>query len=115
MKKIAIAVKDNGKKVEHFGVCEYFLIYNYDEKSYNIEYDNVIFSSKDHEKNHEEWEKSADAIKGCDILICEKIGFKAKAEVERRGMKVIEDEGNIESILDNFLNSEIKKDSVILP
>ena len=29
MKKIAVAVKDTGKKVEHFGICEYFLVYNY--------------------------------------------------------------------------------------
>ena len=62
MKKIAIAVKENGKKVEHFGICEYFIIYNYNERTRDVEYKNVIFSSKDHEKHDKKWKKSADAI-----------------------------------------------------
>lgn len=112
MKKIAIAVKDNGKKVEHFGICEYFIIYNYDETEHEMEYDNVIFSSKDHRKNGEEWEKSADAINDCDMVICEKIGLVAKTEVEKRGLKIIEKSGYVESVLDDFLTTEIKKDNI---
>lgn len=115
MEKIAIAVRENGKKVEHFGKCEYFIIYKYDEKTHDIEYNNVIYSSKSHDTDNEEWEKSADSIDGVNIVICEKIGLKAKAEVERRGIKVIESEGFIEDILDDFINKEIKKDKVILP
>jgi predicted Fe-Mo cluster-binding NifX family protein len=101
MEKIAIAVRENGKKVEHFGKCEYFIIYKYDEKTHDIEYNNVIYSSKSHDTDSEEWEKSADSIDGVNIVICEKIGLKAKAEVERRGIKVIESEGFIEDILDD--------------
>lgn len=115
MKKIAIAVKENGKKVEHFGICEYFIIYDYNEKTHYVEYNNVIFSSKDHDKNNEEWKKSADAIDGCDILICEKIGMVAKVEVEKMGIKIIEDEGTTENVLDNFINIETKKQDIKLP
>ncbi|OED30640.1 NifB/NifX family molybdenum-iron cluster-binding protein [Methanosphaera sp. WGK6] len=114
MKKIAIAVKENGKKVEHFGICEYFIVYNYDEKKHNVEYNNVIFSSKDHGTNGEEWEKSADAIKNCDIVICEKIGLVAKNEVKEMGIKIIESEGLIEDILDDFIKTETKKENIIL-
>ncbi|WP_455645184.1 NifB/NifX family molybdenum-iron cluster-binding protein [Methanosphaera sp.] len=114
MKKIAIAVKENGKKVEHFGICEYFIVYNYDEKNHDAEYDNVIFSSKDHNKNGEEWEKSADAIKNCDIVICEKMGLVAKTEVKKMGIKIIESEGLIEDVIDNFIKTETKKENIIL-
>lgn len=113
MKKIAVAVKDNGKRTEHFGISEYFIVYDYDEKSHRVEYNNVIFSSKNR-NSQEEWEKSADAIKDCDIVICEKIGMKAKVEVEMMDIKVIEEEGPVEDILDNFLNVETKKDKIIL-
>ena len=114
MKKIGVAVKENGKRLEHFGVCEYFIVYNYNETSHDIEYDNIIFSSKDHSPDTEEWEKSADSIKDCDIVICEKIGFVAKAEVERMGIKVIESEGLVESALDDFINVQIKRDNIKL-
>lgn len=114
MKKIGVAVKDNGKRLEHFGICEYFVIYNYDETDHVIEYENVVFSSKDYRPDGEEWEKSADAIKHCDIVICERIGMVAKAEVEEMGLKVIQAEGSVESVLDDFINSEIKKDSIKL-
>ena len=113
MKKIAVAVKDTGKKVEHFGICEYFLVYNYDEDKYSIEYDNIIFSSKNHKQDSEEWEKSADSIKNCDIVICEKIGPIAKAEVEMMDIKVIEEEGAVEDILDKFILVEKNKDNIL--
>lgn len=114
MKKIGVAVKENGKRLEHFGICEYFIVYNYDEKTFDIEYDNIIFSLKDHRTNNEEWEKSADAVKDCDIIFCEKIGMVARAEVERRGLKVIEEEGPVEEVLDKFINVEKKKASITL-
>lgn len=114
MKKIGVAVKDNGKRLEHFGISEYFVVYNYDENNHNIEYDNIIFSSKDHRQDSEEWEKSADAIKDCDIIICEKIGMVAKSEVERMNIKVIESEGLVESALDDFINVQRKRDNIKL-
>lgn len=113
MKKVAVAVKDTGKKTEHFGISEYFVVYNYDEDKHSIEYSNMIFSSKDH-KSEEEWEKSANAIRDCDIVICEKIGMKAKAEVEMMNIKVIEEVGAVEDILDDFIRIETKKDNIIL-
>ena len=113
MKKIAVAVKDNGKKVEHFGICEYFIVYDYNEDNYNIEYNNIIFSSKDHKSDSEEWEKSADSIKDCDVVICEKIGPIAKSEVEMMDIKVIEEDGTVEDILDKFILIEKNKDKIL--
>lgn len=112
MKKIGVAVKDNGKRLEHFGICEYFVVYNFDEKNHSIVYDNVIFSSKDHRPEGEEWEKSADAIKHCDVVICEKIGLVARSEVERMGIRVIENEGSVEKVLDDYISSQIRKDNI---
>ena len=114
MKKIGVAVKENGKKLEHFGVCEYFIIYTFNEESYDIEYDDIVFSFKDHRPDVEEWDKSLDAVKNCDIVFCECIGLAAKAEVERRGIKVIEDKGLVEEVLDRFLYGQKKKDSIKL-
>lgn len=113
MKKIAVAVKETGKKVEHFGICEYFIVYKYNEDDYSIEYDNIIFSSKDHKSNSEEWEKSANSIKSCDIVICEKIGPIAKAEVEMMDIKVIQEEGIVEEVLDKFILLEKNKDNIL--
>ncbi|RAP51698.1 MAG: hypothetical protein BZ138_04635 [Methanosphaera sp. rholeuAM270] len=112
MKKIGVAIKDNGKRLEHFGICEYFIIYNYNESDSSMEYENVIFSSKDHRPNGEEWEKSADAIKDCDIVICEKIGLVARAEIERMGIKIIESEGSVEKVLDKFISSNNKQKNI---
>ncbi len=106
MKKLAVAVKDNGVKVGHFGSCEYFIIYNYDENTNNIEYNNVVFSSKDHDKNIEEWEKSADAIKGSNIVICERIGVVPKAQLKEEGIEIIENSGSVETVLDEFLSNK---------
>lgn len=114
MKKIAVAVKDNGKKLEHFGVCEIFIVYDYDDETHIVEYSEIVYSSKDRHGS-EEWEKSADSISECDIVICEKIGLKAKTEVEARGIKVIETDGSIEEVLDAFIDSELRKSSVVLP
>ncbi len=114
MKKIAVALKENGKKLEHFGICEYFVIYKYNEDANTIEYDNVVFSSKNRDEKNQ-WEKSADSIRDCDIIICEQIGMSAKVEVEKRGFKVIQDKGNIESVLDKFLEIQEKKHNLILP
>ncbi|RAP44752.1 MAG: hypothetical protein BZ135_07690 [Methanosphaera sp. rholeuAM6] len=112
MKRIGVAVKENGKRLEHFGISEYFIVYKYNEKNHNIQYDNIIFSLKDHRPDSEEWEKSADSIKDCDIVICEKIGVVAKAEVERRGIKVIESEGLVEEALDDFINVQKRKEKI---
>lgn len=103
MSKIAIAVKDNGIKVGHFGTSENFVVYNYDENTGDIEYDTIIISLKNRTKDSEEWEKSADAIDGCDIVICEQIGVVPKVNLKEHGVEVIEDSGSIEDVLDNFL------------
>lgn len=105
MKKIVIAVKDNGVKVGHFGTSENFIVYDYDENTGNISYDTLIISPKNRTSS-EEWEKSADAIDMCDIIICEKIGVVPKVQLKECGFEVIEDSGLIEEVLDNFLNSQ---------
>lgn len=112
--KIGVAVKENGKRLEHFGVCEYFIFYDYNPETYHIEYENVVFSSKDHRADVEEWEKSAEVVKNCDIVICERIGLVAKSELERMNIKVMESEGLVEDVLDEFIAIEKKKDSVKL-
>lgn len=103
MKKIAIAVKDNGVKVGHFGTSESFILYDYDENTGDIVYDRVVISPKNHASS-EEWEKSADAIGMCDVVICEKIGVVPKVQLEEKGFEVIEDQGSIEDVLDSFLD-----------
>ena len=56
MEKIAVAVRDNGNKVGHFGKSENFVIYNYDKKTGKIEFNDVVISLKNR-KDEEEWEK----------------------------------------------------------
>ena len=48
------------------------------------------------------------------MVICEKIGLVARAEVEKMGIKIIESEGLVENVLDDFINREIKKSSIKL-
>ena len=73
----------------------------------------IIFSSKNHKQDNEEWEKSADSIKNCDIVICEKIGPIAKAEVEMMDIKVIVEEGEVEDVLDRFIQIERNKGKIL--
>ncbi|MDO5851675.1 MAG: NifB/NifX family molybdenum-iron cluster-binding protein [Methanobacteriaceae archaeon] len=105
MVKIAVAVNDNGKKLEHFGQSEYFVIYDYNKKDNSINYSDIKFSPKI-KGQKEQWEKSAETIKNCDIVLCENIGAVAKKEIKKMGIEVILYSGHVTYVLDKYLNSK---------
>lgn len=97
--KIAVATS-NGEDVDHFGKAQEFIIYEFDEE--NVNFIEKRESTKVKGEKHQ-WQKSLDAIKDCDIVICAQAGLKGKFGLKNAGIKLVEDEGKIEDVLDRFV------------
>jgi predicted Fe-Mo cluster-binding NifX family protein len=97
--KIAVATS-NGKDVDHFGKAQEFMIYEFDE-------DNMTFiekreSPKIKGEKHQ-WQKSLDVIDDSEIVICAQAGLKGKFGLKNAGIKIVEDEGPIEDVLERYV------------
>lgn len=97
--KIAVATS-NGKDVDHFGKAQKFMIYEFDEE--NINFIEKRESPKIKGEKHQ-WQKSLSVIEDCEIVICAQAGLKGKFGLKNAGIKLVEDEGNIENVLDRFV------------
>lgn len=98
--KIAVATS-NGKDVDHFGKAQWFMIYEFDEE-------NMVFiekreSPKIKGEKHQ-WQKSLDVISDCEVVICAQAGLKGKFGLKNAGIKLVEDEGSIDKVLERFSN-----------
>jgi len=98
--KIAVATS-NCKDVDHFGKAQNFMIYEFDEE-------NMVFierrDSKKIKGEKHQWQKSLDAIKDCEVVICAQAGFKGKFGLKNAGIKLVEDEGTIDEVLERYVN-----------
>jgi len=98
--RIAVASSD-GKNVDlHFGKARNFLIYDFDgEKAEYMENREVII---DPEEKHQ-WTKSLEVIKDCEVVICVQAGMKGKFGLEKAGIKLVEDEGPVDEVLERYI------------
>ena len=98
--KIAVATS-NDKDVDHFGKAQGFMIYEFDGKNMNF-----IEKRESHKIKGEkhQWQKSLDAISDCEIVICVQAGLKGKFGLKNAEIKLVEDEGSIEEVLEKFIN-----------
>jgi len=97
--KIAIATS-NFKDVDHFGKAQKFMIYEFHEE-------NMVFiekrdSKKIKDEKHQ-WQKSLDAVKDCEVVICAKAGLKGKIGLKNAGIKLVEDEGTVEEVIERYV------------
>ncbi|RBQ23452.1 hypothetical protein ALNOE001_10530 [Candidatus Methanobinarius endosymbioticus] len=100
--RIAVASSD-GKNVDlHFGKARSICIFDFDEEGNNksfIEKRKVEFEPG---QKHQ-WMKTLDVIQDCDIMICVQTGFKSKFGIEEAGIKLVEDEGPIDDVLNRYI------------
>ncbi len=98
--KIAVA-SSNGEDVDHFGKAQAFMIYEFDEE--NVHFIEKRESTKIKGEKHQ-WQKSLDDIGDCEVVICAQAGLKGKFGLKNAGIKLVEDEGSVDEVLDRFIN-----------
>ena len=98
--KIAVATS-NGKDVDHFGKAQGFMIYEFDQE--NMNFVEKRESTKTKGEKHQ-WQKSLDAIIDCEVVICVQAGLKGKFGLKDAGIKLVEDEGTVDEVLERFVN-----------
>lgn len=97
--KIAVASL-NGKDVDHFGKAQEFMIYEFDEE--NVNFIEKRESPKIKGEKHQ-WQKSLEVIKDCKVVICAQAGLKGKFGLKNAGIKLVEDEGSIDEVLERYV------------
>ena len=101
--RIAVAVSDDEKFIEHFGRAQKFMIYEFDGEE--IELIDKGESKKIPGEKHQ-WGKSLKIVEDSDVVICHQIGMTAKPGLKSEGKKVVEDEGPVEEVLKRFVEHE---------
>lgn len=98
--RIAVA-SSNGENVDlHFGKARNFLIYDFDgEKAEYMESREVII----HPEDKHQWAKSLEVIKDCKVVICVQAGMKGKFGLEKACIKLVEDEGSVDEVLERYI------------
>jgi len=97
--KIAVATS-NEIDVDHFGKANKFLIYEFNgEKFTFIEYRD----SKKIKGEKHQWQKSLSAIEDCDVVISSQAGLKGKLGLKNAGIRLVEDEGSIDEVLERYI------------
>lgn len=98
--KIAVASTD-GKNVDlHLGKAKTLFIYQYENgKIELIEKRNAkIIPDKKHQ-----WKETLKIIKDCDAIICQQAGMNGKYGIEKEGIKLVENNGLVENVLNDYI------------
>jgi len=98
--KIAVATS-NGKDVEHFGKAQEFMIYEFDEEK--VDFIEKRESTKIKGEKHQ-WQKSLNVIEDCEVVICAQAGLKGKFGLKNAGIKLVEDEGSVDEVIERYVN-----------
>ncbi|KZX14723.1 dinitrogenase iron-molybdenum cofactor [Methanobrevibacter cuticularis] len=99
--KIAVASSD-GKNVDlHFGKASSLYLYNFDGEK--ITFDEIRTVDISSNEKHQ-WRSVLEAIADCDVVICVQAGFKSKFGIQEAGLKLVEDEGHLDEVLNRYIN-----------
>jgi predicted Fe-Mo cluster-binding NifX family protein len=100
--RIALASSD-GKNLDHFGRAQGFSIYQWEgEKAEFVEYrENNINPEAKHQ-----WAEGLNILGDCEVIIVAQAGMKAKYGIKKAGLKLVEDDGTVEEVLERFINHE---------
>ncbi len=100
--RLAVASSD-GKNVNlHFGKAKSIFIFDFDEEGNNkvfVEKRTVEFVPG---QKHQ-WMKTLNTLSDCDVVICVQAGFKSKFGIEESGLKLVEDEGPIDEVINRYI------------
>lgn len=97
--KIAVATSD-GKDVDHFGKAQAFMIYDFDEEdvAFIEKRDSLKIKGEKHQ-----WKKSLNVIEDCEVVICAQAGLKGKVGLKNAGIKLVEDGGTIDEVIQRYI------------
>ncbi|MCQ2976685.1 MAG: NifB/NifX family molybdenum-iron cluster-binding protein [archaeon] len=100
---IAIASR-NGKTVDtHFGKSNSLYIYNFDEEKNETKFIEHRTIDIDIESKHQN-QKIISEISDCDVVISLQHGGKSGIYAKNAGLKLVDDEGSIEEVLEKYIN-----------
>lgn len=100
--RIAIASTDK-INADHFGRAQGFFIYQWDgEDPELVEYRKTNINP---EEKHQ-WAEGLGKLGDCEVIIVAQAGMKAKYGIKQAGLKLVEDEGTVEEVLEHFIKHE---------
>lgn len=104
--KIAVATSDQ-MNTDHFGRARGFAIYQWDiqEEDSDPEFVEYIETDINPEEKHQ-WHKGLSILGGCEVIIAAQAGMKAKYGIKKANLKLVEDEGKVEEVLERFFKHE---------
>lgn len=102
--KVAVATSD-GKNVDlHFGSAEIFLIFEIEDNDVNFlemrEKPKVTIN-----EHSDRWNVSLELLKGCDALLCSRIGQEPKEALQNKGIDVVESQKTIKGAIKDYLDN----------
>lgn len=98
--KIAVASSDGINADLHFGKANHFSIYEFnEEKAIFLEIRDVSLA----EGEKHQWKRPLEIIDDCDVVICVQAGINGKFGLGQKGIKLVEDEGTVEEVLDRYI------------
>ena len=120
MQKIAVVTKDEQKVSAHFGMAPLYRVFSVEDGNITT----IETREKPHHKRHPEHHNHKHEspsrrdhhddmfapIADCQVLICGGMGGPAHAKAQTAGLKIILTGGQIESVVQAYLNSEINSD-----
>lgn len=100
--RIAVATSDQ-INTDHFGRAKRFCIYRWDGDDPDfVEY---IETNINPEEKHQ-WQNNLSILGGCEVIIVAQAGMKAKYGIKKANLKLVEDEGTVEEVLERFIKHE---------
>ncbi|SFL41633.1 Predicted Fe-Mo cluster-binding protein, NifX family [Methanobrevibacter olleyae] len=101
--RIAVA-SSNGEDLDlHFGKAHSLYVYEYHEEKDEFEFiDKRTVEIESYTKHQNP--KIIDAIKDCEVAICQQFGVKAQMHAGDFGLKLVKDEGTVEEALRNYID-----------
>lgn len=100
--KIAIATSDQ-INTDHFGRALGFAVYVW--KGDQTEFIEYRQTKVDPEEKHQ-WQKGLSLLRDCEVIIAVQAGMTAKYGIKKANLKLVEDEGTVEEVLERFKKHE---------
>lgn len=100
--KIAVATSDQ-INADHFGRAKGFAIYQWDGD--DPEFIKYIETNINPEEKHQ-WHKGLSILEDCEIIIAAQAGMKAKYGIKKANLKLVEDEGTVEDVINRYIDHE---------
>ncbi len=100
--RFAVATSDQ-INADHFGRAKGFAIYQWEGD--DPEFVEYIETNINPEEKHQ-WNKSLSILGDCEVIIAAQAGMKAKYGIKKANLKLVEDEGTVEEVVNRFIQHE---------